>query len=318
MRTCNLGRCSLVVPFLVTLGSTIVILLGTGRLAAQVTQVYSFEPDLEGFAANGVVDVSLNTDGNFVSEGSNSMKLEFPSVSTFAGPATTMLPPAFTDPAGIQFVLIDLINTNRYVPENPVVGTDPTFANMSITFFGSYVDDPGTPSDVQFLFSEQSVGTLEPGTHQVKIDLTNGGIDPQFMHPGIQGYNQWVAEGFVPSGFYIYLNKNFGTTAPFAWTIYLDNIRVGNSVAGDYNGNGTVDAADYTVWRDHLGLVGSATAAEGDGTGDGDVTQADYDFWKNQFDQPMGVGGVASSAVPEPKTILLLSMAVIAYSFARR
>src|SRR5262249_40370997 len=26
-------------------------------------------------------------------------------------------------------------------------------------------------------------------------------------------------------------------------------------VLGDYNGNGVVDAADYTVWRDHLGQV---------------------------------------------------------------
>ena len=27
-------------------------------------------------------------------------------------------------------------------------------------------------------------------------------------------------------------------------------------VDGDYNGNGVVDAADYTVWRDSLGQTG--------------------------------------------------------------
>jgi dienelactone hydrolase len=37
---------------------------------------------------------------------------------------------------------------------------------------------------------------------------------------------------------------------------------------GDYNGDGTVDTADYTVWRDGLGTT---------------FTQADYDVWKDNF-----------------------------------
>lgn len=297
------------------------LVLARGELFAQITQVYSFEPGLEGFAANGTVTVSLNSDSSFVSEGSNSMKLEFPKDSSFAGPASTQLPPAFTDPAGIEFLLIDLINTNRFVPENPVAGTDPTFANMGVTFFGSYVDDPGTPSDVQFLFSEQAVGELEAGTHEVKFDLTQGGVDPQFLHPDIQGYNDWIADGFVPGGFYIYLNKNPSTTKDsFAWTIYLDNIRVGNEVTGnggDYNGNGVVDAADYTVWRDHLGGAGP----EGDGTTSGDllgmpdgiVDQWDYQFWRQQFGTVLSGGGgsaIGLTAVPEAGSAQLLLLGV--------
>ena len=47
---------------------------------------------------------------------------------------------------------------------------------------------------------------------------------------------------------------------------------------GDYNGNGTVDAADYTVWRDHLGQT-VTPGANGDGTDSGVVEQADYDIW---------------------------------------
>jgi len=44
---------------------------------------------------------------------------------------------------------------------------------------------------------------------------------------------------------------------------------VGSSLlGGDYNGDGTVDAADYTVWRDGLGTT---------------FTQADYDVWKENF-----------------------------------
>jgi hypothetical protein len=44
-------------------------------------------------------------------------------------------------------------------------------------------------------------------------------------------------------------------------------------VPGDYNGNGIVDAADYTVWRDSLGQTGTGLAADGDGNGV--VDQAD-------------------------------------------
>lgn len=89
------------------------------------------------------------------------------------------------------------------------------------------------------------------------------------------------------------------------------------AVAGDYNANGTVDAADYTIWRDHLGLTGGATAAQGDGTGDGNVTQADYDFWKSHF-AGAGSGSLATgsgtAAVPEPSSLLLglgMSLAMI-------
>ena len=51
---------------------------------------------------------------------------------------------------------------------------------------------------------------------------------------------------------------------------------------GDYNDDGHVDAADYTVWRDTLGQsVAAATHADGDG--DGMISSADYDVWKQHF-----------------------------------
>ena len=53
-------------------------------------------------------------------------------------------------------------------------------------------------------------------------------------------------------------------------------------VAADYNGDGTVDAADYTVWRDAEGnTVSAGTGA--DGTADGVIDTADYDLWASRF-----------------------------------
>lgn len=47
---------------------------------------------------------------------------------------------------------------------------------------------------------------------------------------------------------------------------------------GDFNLDGQVDAADYTVWRDTLG---SKTDLRADGNGDGAVDQADLEIWQS-------------------------------------
>ena len=62
---------------------------------------------------------------------------------------------------------------------------------------------------------------------------------------------------------------------------------------GDYNQDGTVDAADYTVWRDSLG-ANVAAFAGADGSGNGVVDQADYEVWKANFGAvATGAGGAA-------------------------
>jgi len=70
---------------------------------------------------------------------------------------------------------------------------------------------------------------------------------------------------------------------------------------GDFNDDGIVDAADYSVWRDGLGTL---------------YTQDDYDEWKANFGQQRIVGsgalGGSSSATPEPSTAVLLGCALSA------
>jgi hypothetical protein len=77
-------------------------------------------------------------------------------------------------------------------------------------------------------------------------------------------------------------------------------------VPGDYSGNGVVDAADYTIWRDRLGQT-FQLANEGTGQTPGTVTPEDYAFWKSRFGMTAGAGSVlvVSSNVPEPNTALL-------------
>ncbi len=84
---------------------------------------------------------------------------------------------------------------------------------------------------------------------------------------------------------------------------------------GDYNGSGTVDAADYTVFADNLG---AAITLPNDET-PGAVTAADYTVWVNHYGQTLGASSAVSIAVPEPASVLLALIAALsaARSLAR-
>jgi hypothetical protein len=74
-------------------------------------------------------------------------------------------------------------------------------------------------------------------------------------------------------------------------------------VEGDYNGNGIVDAADYTVWRDGLGTI---------------YTAADYNVWKTNFgNTSSGSGTLAQVAVPEPGALALMVLGGLFWWAAR-
>jgi hypothetical protein len=69
-------------------------------------------------------------------------------------------------------------------------------------------------------------------------------------------------------------------------------------IAGDYNGDGIVNSADYDYWRSTYGSVNSLAA---DGNNDGVVDMADYVVWREH------VGSLgAGSSVPEPGCLLLV------------
>ncbi len=76
---------------------------------------------------------------------------------------------------------------------------------------------------------------------------------------------------------------------------------------GDFNDDGVVDAADYTVFRDNLG-TNFDLAGNGDeeGPSAGVVDQADYDLWAASYGNGV-VPSATASAVPEPGTLGLLA-----------
>lgn len=60
---------------------------------------------------------------------------------------------------------------------------------------------------------------------------------------------------------------------------------------GDYNGNGTVETADYTTWKS---TFGSSSDLRADGNGDGVINAADYTVWRVN----LGASGIAQLSGP--------------------
>jgi hypothetical protein len=84
-------------------------------------------------------------------------------------------------------------------------------------------------------------------------------------------------------------------------TLFVPLIIESSGTPGDYNNDGFVDAADYTLFQDNLG--NSSAALGGNGSGAATVVQADYLLWAQNF---TGLGASSSAAVPEPSGLLLL------------
>ncbi len=85
---------------------------------------------------------------------------------------------------------------------------------------------------------------------------------------------------------------------------------------GDYNQNGVVDAADYTVWRDTLGQVVAAPGAGADGNQNGFVDPGDYTFWKEHYGETVSATGAI--AVPEPAAVVLWLVGAMLVVVGRR
>jgi hypothetical protein len=82
----------------------------------------------------------------------------------------------------------------------------------------------------------------------------------------------------------------------FRWVAAQDTPFV-DMLDGDFNNNGTVDAADYVLWRDGLG---------------GPFMPEDYITWRANFGATQGAGGStsASASVPEPVGLSLVLFAI--------
>ncbi len=79
-------------------------------------------------------------------------------------------------------------------------------------------------------------------------------------------------------------------------------------VAGDYSGDGVVNAADYNLWRNSLG---ARTALAADGNNNGVIDAGDYTIWRDRLPS-------AGAAIPEPTTWLPALLGLAAWAWGWR
>src|SRR5262249_33786791 len=106
-----------------------------------------------------------------------------------------------------------------------------------------------------------------------------------------------INAGSMTGGFYTLIDYSVGFSGsvsnitlgnvPAGFTYRLFNDASNESIAlevtapGDFNHDGKVDMADYTLWRSGLGTI---------------YTQADYDAWRAHFGQTVGGGSSVSES----------------------
>ena len=123
-----------------------------------------------------------------------------------------------------------------------------------------------------------------------------------------------TVDGSLPSELVLSGSQLFGTTSmggSFGFgTLFSLPIGGFGAASGDYNGDGAVNAADFSAWK---GAFGSSSNLAADGSANSIVDAADYTVWRDHMGAGSAAGGMGA-AVPEPATICaaVLMLAVAA------
>lgn len=207
------------------------------------------------------------------------------------GPATTFTLAGFTDVT--QPENQDRITDNVWITRGATKG----LFNAALETFYESTSPAGT---------QWAVGTIADGVETLTFDTWENifGLTGPFGGP----------PNTVGADFVLYLTADdiyidlqidawglgSGAGGSFAYTRSTAPVVTGN---GDFNGDGLVDAADYTIWRD---TDGSTTDLRADANSDNVVDSLDYDIWESTYG-----AAAAAVAVPEPTGVAVILLAAV-------
>ncbi|HVT29351.1 MAG TPA: dockerin type I domain-containing protein [Lacipirellulaceae bacterium] len=191
-------------------------------------------------------------------------------------------------------------------------------ANYRLDFDVTY-DTTSIPQNV-VSFLNESIAIQNAAGNWSQVDSVGGtnGRTNQTIHVAIP-LTSWsgLTAGSNSYTIYFALNGDWGSSSA---TVFFDNLTLVNLTApltGDFNHDGQVDAADYTIWRKTLG---SSTNLAADANLNSVVDALDFQLWRSNFEasESSGSGAIANVAVPEPATWLLVFIVVMVSIGARR
>jgi hypothetical protein len=194
---------------------------------------------------------------------------------------------------GLQAEMLPVDVTLSFSNDNP---TSMLSATIIKPIIGAEAD--GTPIfPIAAYFPMRVAGTSQDGQH---------------FHGDLLGTQYLFDWQFVPTndGGLLLNGRVYWAGGRYELTT-IDNARFVPAVAGDYDRDGAVDAADYVVWRTNMG---TSNALPNDPIG-GTIGAAQYDQWRAHFGQTAGaglaLGPSTDSAIPEPASILMLVAGIL-------
>ena len=183
---------------------------------------------------------------------------------------------------------------NFFKDDSSANGYDDGYA---VTGSNSFVNSQNYLTDVgAYTLSASPYGTFDQGgnVYEWNEALISG------SSRGIRGGSWSNSAGFLPAS-----DLNDGADPANEFKTVGFRVASIPGLPGDYNNNGTVDAADYTVWRNNVGQT--AGTLRNDTVG-GPIGRGQYDLWKANYGTTAGGAG-ARVSVPEPSSLVLLMFA---------
>lgn len=189
-----------------------------------------------------------------------------------------------------------------------------SFGNIRVNHFDFNTNSNGhiaggSPDNIDIGYADGDTLLLTANYNSTAdtVDVTyalNGGSPVNiYSGNGIDGQFGDVVTNFVEVEIF-----KFGSNLADQTIAAIDNWSLSTSstpvVDADYNENGIVDAADYTLWRDNEGqTVIPGTGA--DGISDGTIDQLDYNHWVLQYGTSVPATLFSTKPVPEPGSCIL-------------
>jgi hypothetical protein len=209
-------------------------------------------------------------------------------------------------------------------------GSDPSNSNVMTTRVGATpYDDEATRIQFNDLTAgeEGFASLLDPSETAIEHHLGDGvHIEWLFTSETTVAVSVFSSSGELLGPTFIDTISSVADIQGFRFNLYdseqtltVSDFLVEETTAGllgDYNSDGSVDAADYTVWRDASGQPAAIPGEGADGNGDGVVDGADYALWATNYG--LSLPEASPAAVPEPAAALLVTFALAASAGVRK